>query len=73
MSFVDFSPRVKQTLQPGITGGLAIRYTTEKYFAMLCAAQSSISVWRCIKSEGYAMALPQSPKETPIRFAVSTS
>ena len=39
MSFVDFSPRVKQTLQPGITGGLVIRYTTEKYFSMLCAAQ----------------------------------
>ena len=43
MSFVDFSPRIKQTLQPGITGGFAMRYTTEKYFAMLCAAQLEVN------------------------------
>lgn len=43
MSFVDFSPRVKQTLQPGFTGGFVIRYTTERYFSMLCAAQLEVN------------------------------
>ena len=43
LSFVDFSPRVKQTLQPGTTAGLVLRYTTEKYFSMLCAAQLEVN------------------------------
>jgi len=43
MSFVDFSPRIKQTFQPGITGGITMRYTTEKYFSMLCAAQLEVN------------------------------
>ena len=43
MSFIDFSPRVKQTLQPGITGGLVVRYTSEKYFSMFCAAQLEVN------------------------------
>jgi len=43
MSFIDFSPRVKQSLQPGINGGLVFRYTTERYFSMLCAAQLEVN------------------------------
>ena len=43
MSFIDFSPRVKQTLQPGFAGGLVLRYTSEKYFSMLCAAQLEVN------------------------------
>ena len=39
LSSVDFSPTIKQGLQPGYTGGLTFRYTTEKYFALICAAQ----------------------------------
>lgn len=38
-SFVDFSPTVNQSFQPGINGGLVLRYTSERYFSMFCAAQ----------------------------------
>ena len=43
MSFIDFSPRIKQTLQPGACGGIVVRYTSEKYFSMLCAAQLEVN------------------------------
>ena len=39
LSRVDFSPTIKQNLQSGLTGGLTLRYTTEKYFSLICAAQ----------------------------------
>lgn len=39
LSSVDFSPTIKQGLQPGYTGGVTLRYTTEKYFSLICAAQ----------------------------------
>ncbi len=29
LSKVDFSPTIKQNLQPGLTGGFTLRYTTE--------------------------------------------
>ena len=43
LSKVDFSPTIKQGLQPGYTGGLTLRYTTEKYFALICAAQLELN------------------------------
>lgn len=43
LSSVDFSPTIKQGLQPGYTGGLTLRYTTEKYFALICAAQLEVN------------------------------
>lgn len=43
LSSVDFSPTIKQGLQPGYTGGLILRYTTEKYFALICAAQLEVN------------------------------
>lgn len=43
LSSVDFSPTIKQGLQPGLTGGLTLRYTTEKYFALICAAQLEVN------------------------------
>lgn len=44
-SFVDFSPTVKQAFpwQPGVNGGLVLRYTSEKYFSMICAAQLEVN------------------------------
>jgi hypothetical protein len=39
----DFSPTIKQNLQPGLTGGFTLRYTTEKYFALICAAQLEVN------------------------------
>lgn len=43
LSRVDFSPTIKQNLHPGLTGGFTLRYTTEKYFALICAAQLEIN------------------------------
>lgn len=43
LSKVDFSPTIKQGLQPGYTGGVTLRYTTEKYFALICAAQLELN------------------------------
>ena len=43
LSRVDFSPTIKQNLQPGFTGGFTMRYTTEKYFALICAAQIEVN------------------------------
>lgn len=38
-STVNFSPSIKQDLNLGYTGGLTMRYTSEKYFFLICAAQ----------------------------------
>jgi hypothetical protein len=43
LSKVDFSPTIKQNLHPGLTGGLTLRYTTEKYFSLICAAQLEVN------------------------------
>ncbi len=43
LSSVDFSPTIKQGLQPGYTGGVTLRYTTEKYFSLICAAQLEVN------------------------------
>ena len=43
LSKVDFSPTIKQDYLPGLTGGLTLRYTTEKYFALICAAQLEVN------------------------------
>lgn len=39
MSNVSFSPKIKQELYQGSTFGLMARYTSEKYFFLICAAQ----------------------------------
>lgn len=38
-SSIQFNPTIKQQLNPGITGGLTLRYNSEKYFWIICAAQ----------------------------------
>ena len=42
---VDFSPTVSQSFpwQPGINGGVVMRYTSERYFSMLCALQVELN------------------------------
>ena len=37
MSSVGFLPKVPQSMHTGMTGGLAVRYTSEKYFNSICA------------------------------------
>lgn len=43
MSKMDVQPTIRQNLLNGINGGLSIRYTSEKYFKMICAAQLEVN------------------------------
>lgn len=43
LSKMEFQPSIRQKLLHGANGGITIRYTSEKYFAMLCAAQAEIN------------------------------
>ncbi len=40
---VGFSPRVSQKMLPGATGGLSLRYTSEKYFTALCSIMAEVN------------------------------
>ena len=40
---VSFTPSIKQNTLTGITGGVTLRYISEKYFAMICGAQLEIN------------------------------
>ncbi|MBQ8968900.1 MAG: PorT family protein [Bacteroidaceae bacterium] len=40
---VSFDPTVKQNYHGGLTGGLTVRYTCERYFKMLCAVQAEVN------------------------------
>lgn len=44
MSNVGFTPDVPQTMLNGFTGGLAMRYTCEKYFNSICAIVAELNV-----------------------------
>ena len=56
LSKVDFSPTIKQEYLPGMTGGVTLRYTTEKYFSLICAAQLEVNFaqrgWRELIDDG---------------------
>lgn len=43
LNSMEFQPTIRQKLLRGINGGLAIRYTSEKYFSMICAAQVEVN------------------------------
>ena len=36
---MEFQPSIRQQNKNGLNGGLSLRYTSEKYFSMICAAQ----------------------------------
>lgn len=40
---MEFQPSIRQGLQQGINGGVNVRYTSEKYFSMICAAQLEVN------------------------------
>lgn len=40
---MDFQPTVRQKLYSGANGGINVRYTSEKYFSMICAAQLEVN------------------------------
>lgn len=43
MSKVDFSPRIKQNSQNGMSMGITARYMCEKYFNMMCGIQAEVN------------------------------
>ena len=40
---MDFQPTIRQKYIMGMNGGIFARYTSEKYFSMICAAQLEIN------------------------------
>lgn len=40
---IEFQPSIRQVLQQGFNGGISARYTSEKYFSMICAAQIEVN------------------------------
>ena len=40
---MEFQPSIRQHLHQGATGGINVRYTSEKYFSMICAAQLEVN------------------------------
>lgn len=43
MTNVGFSPKVTQSMKPGMSGGLSFRYTSEKYFKTLCSVYAELN------------------------------
>lgn len=43
MSNVGFMPEVPQDMHTGLTGGLTLRYTSEKYFKSICAIVAEVN------------------------------
>lgn len=46
MSTVGFTPKVTQSSHPGITFGLSMRYTCEKYFNTICSISAELNYAR---------------------------
>lgn len=44
MSNVGFIPEVPQNYHTGLTGGLTVRYTSEKYFKSICAIVGEVNI-----------------------------
>jgi hypothetical protein len=55
-SSIQFNPTIKQQLNPGITGGVTLRYNSEKYFWIICAAQVECNIsqrgWKELIEDG---------------------
>ncbi len=43
LSKIDLRPSVRQNMLGGYGGGISMRYTSEKYFSMICAAQLEVN------------------------------
>ncbi len=44
LSNVGFNPEIPQTMLGGMTGGLTVRYTCEKYFKSICALVGEVNI-----------------------------
>ena len=43
LNSMELQPTMRQKKQNGFNGGISLRYTSEKYFSMICAAQLEIN------------------------------
>ena len=43
LSSIDFIPEVPQALHTGLTGGITLRYTSEKYFSSICSIVGEVN------------------------------
>lgn len=64
MSQLDLQPQTRQTMLKGINGGVFARYTSEKYFSMICAAQLEINFSQRGWEEEFDSELPYSYNRT---------
>ncbi len=46
LSQISFTPKINQTYLMGPTAGLTLRYTSERYFGILCAFQAELNLNR---------------------------
>ena len=42
-SRMESQPSIRQGLRQGLNGGISVRYTSEKYFSMICATQLEVN------------------------------
>ena len=66
MSNVGFTPEVPQDLHGGLTGGVTLRYTSEKYFKSICAIVAEINYAQVGWKERI-----QTPNDEPVINAVT--
>ncbi len=43
LTTVGFSPKIHQSMLGGMTGGLVLRYTSEKYFTAICSLMAEVN------------------------------
>ncbi|MBR6691809.1 MAG: PorT family protein [Bacteroidaceae bacterium] len=43
LNSMEFQPSIRQGMLMGANGGISLRYTSEKYFSMICAAQVEVN------------------------------
>lgn len=66
MSNVGFTPEVPQDMHGGLTGGVTLRYTSEKYFKSICAIVAEINYAQVGWKERI-----QTPNDEPVINAVT--
>ena len=66
MSNVGFTPEVPQDMHGGLTGGITLRYTSEKYFKSICAIVAEINYAQVGWKERI-----QTPNDEPVINAVT--
>jgi hypothetical protein len=64
MSELDVQPQIRQTSLNGLNSGFFVRYTSEKYFSMICAAQLEVNYSQRGWNEEFDKEVPYSYSRT---------